>query len=100
MGRSKSVPRRLDKFEYSAIHTETRRNPTKEERRAIWDRMSKKYMRSMGLIGPKQPATWTCTIAGKEIQVAAHTKSEARSAIKKASGLKLPVGLVISKVTV
>lgn len=104
MGRSKSIPMRLDKFEFSGIHTENPRTPTKEERRVVWNRVAKRYMKAMGYIANKTPSIWLCMAPnGNEYRVSAHTKSEARSVFKGLFGIpksgRLPVGTVITKVS-
>jgi hypothetical protein len=104
MGRQVVVTGRTDRRTYSEIQrgVEVRRTPTKEERRVIWDRLAKKYLRSKGYLGPKIPSTWNWAYEGKTGQVTGHCKSDARKEIKKALGIKgarLPIDVVIERVT-
>jgi hypothetical protein len=96
MGRQKSVKMNLSRMDYAALHTEVRRTPTKAERHEIWTRLSKRLMREMGAIGPKTPIVWTWTLGDQSGTVSAHTRSEARSAIKKVLGKRLPANLEIT----
>lgn len=98
MGRQKSVKMNLNRMDFAALHTEVRRTPNKAERHEMWARLSKRLMRSIGAIGPKEPAVWTWTLGDQSGTVSAHTRSEARSAIKKVLGTKtLPTNLEINK---
>jgi len=98
MGRQKSVKMNLNRIDFFELHTEVRRTPSKAERHEIWTRLSKRIMRNMGAIGPKEPAVWNWTLDSQSGKVAAHTRSEARSAIKKVLGVKiLPTNLEITK---
>jgi hypothetical protein len=86
----------LNRMDFAELHTEVRRTPNKAERHEIWTRLSKRLMREMGAIGPKVPAVWTWTIGDQSGTVSAHTRSEARGAIKKSLGLKtLPSNIEI-----
>jgi len=101
MGRAKSVTVRMSRLEYKDFYIEPRRTPTKAERRVIWDRLAKRYLRDKGLIGPKIPANWTWILDEQTGTVIGHTQSEARSNIKKVLGIKqknrLPIGIIIKK---
>ncbi len=103
MGKGLKVPGRISRFDYAELHKETLRTPTKEERRVIWDRLAKKYLKSKGYLYA-QKFTWLWSLGeGKETgTVEAVNKSEARGLIKKALGIpkkkRLPLGIVIRKV--
>lgn len=49
-------------------------------------------------IGSKRkPPTWVTTLNGQQYDVVAWSKSEARAALKNATGMPLPEGLTITK---
>lgn len=101
MGRAKSITVRMSRLEYKDLFVEPRRKPNKAERRVMWDRLAKRYLRGKGLIGPKIPTNWTWILDEQIGTVIGHTRSEARSNIKKVLGIKpknrLPVGIIIEK---
>jgi hypothetical protein len=63
----------------------------------MWNRMTKRYLKSKGYLGPKIPSIWDWTWNGQSGQVVGHTRSNARAEIKKILGKKLPSDLVITK---
>jgi hypothetical protein len=102
MGTPKSVAGRVDRHSYSEVFQEKRKPLTKAERRVIWDRLAKKYLRGKGLIGPKIPATWNWSLNEKVGgQVEGHCRSDARKAIKNILGIsrdeRLPIEVKIEK---
>ena len=78
-----------------------KRGLTKEQRREIWDRLAKKYLKDKGYLKPKEPAKWCWEGGGQGGVVFAFTRGEARSQIKEALGLsknkRLPVEIQIYK---
>ncbi len=72
------------------------------ERRAIWDRLAKKFLKLKGAIPTKQPSVWAWTYGNQTGFVSAFTKSEARARTKEALGLKkknrLPINVILEKI--
>jgi hypothetical protein len=61
------------------------------------ERLTKRLLKSQGIIGPKIPYMWQTETGEK---VVAYTKSEARSLIKKSLQVKrLPVGFKLERVS-
>jgi hypothetical protein len=103
MGRIKNIPARVSKFEVAEAYRETQKPLTKAERRVIWDRLAKKFLRAQGYIAPKIPLKWQWSLGEQSGVVEAFTKSEARAAVKRALNLskkrRLPVEVCLEKVT-
>jgi hypothetical protein len=90
---------RLSRREYDNLQVNRHHTPTKAERQVTWDRMTKRYLKSKGYLGPKIPSLWDWTWNDYKGQVIGHTKSDARAEIKKILGKKLPSNLIITKVS-
>ena len=78
-----------------------KRGLTKEQRRKIWDRLAKRYLKDKGYLKPKEPAKWVWKLDDQSGVVFAFTCGEARSQIKEILGLskskRLPVEIQIYK---
>jgi len=103
MGRAKMIPGRVSKFEVAEAHRETPKTLSKEERKKIWNRLAKRFLRVQGYIAPKTPLQWRWSLGDQSGVVEAFTKSEARAAVKRALGLskkqRLPAEVTLEKVT-
>ncbi len=72
------------------------------ERRALWDRLAKKFLKQRGIIPAKQPSVWVWTCGARSGFVSAFTRSEARARAKEALGFRkkdrLPTNVTIEKI--
>lgn len=79
-----------------------RRKPGILERRAVWQRFARSYLKLKEIIPRKQPSVWTWTCGNRTGFVSAFTRSEARARIKETLGLKkncrLPSNVTIEKI--
>lgn len=79
-----------------------KRNLTKEQRRAIWDRLAKKYLKQKGYLKSKKPLEWYWAQGDQDGFVLAFTRGEARSKIKEVLGIsknkRLPAEIFIMRV--
>lgn len=87
MGKPRQLNVRMSSSDYFDLHTEKQKPLIKSERRKIWDRLAKKYLRARGYIGPKIPAIWAWEYLDQNGSVTAHTLSEAKSQVKKLLGV-------------
>jgi hypothetical protein len=98
---SSMVPRRISRFEYSELQQVTPRSKTKEERRVIWNRLAKRFMKVQGYIKNKMPLQWDWVLGYRTGTVEAFTRSQARAQIKQQLGLassaRLPKEVTITK---
>jgi hypothetical protein len=103
MGNVRKVSLRISREEFLELHRDTHRTPTKAERRLVWDRLAKKYLKSKGYLQPKSPPTWKWTLGGQSGTVVCHTISQVKAAFKKDFKLSqrclVPKELKIEKVT-
>jgi hypothetical protein len=83
MGNVRKTTLRISRAEFFDLHRDTQHTPTKAERRLIWDRLAKKYLKSKGYLQPKPPSTWKWTLGGQSGIVVGHTKSQVKAAFKK-----------------
>lgn|SRR5574340_489578 len=79
---------RTDRHSLFEVHKTKPNTLSKEERRVIWNRLAKKYMKTQGYIGSKIPSSWKWKYGEQSGIVQAFTKGEARSQIKKILNLK------------
>jgi hypothetical protein len=101
MGNVRTTTLRLSRIEFFNLHQVIPRTPTKAERRLVWDRLAKKYLKSKGYLPPKIPSTWKWTLGDQSGIIVCHTKSQVKAAIKKEFKLSqrclLPKDLKIEK---
>jgi hypothetical protein len=101
MGNTRTTTLRLSRDDFFELHRDTQRTPTKTERRRIWNQLAKKYLKSKGYLQPKPPVIWKWTSGHQTGTVVAHTKSQAKAALKKEFKLSqrypLPKDLIIEK---